>query len=167
MTPTQSRAARALLEWSQSDLAKKANLSESTIRDFEKGRRMPSPNNLAAMQHTLRGHGVILINEGEASPLGGEGVRFSQDNSVFQLEDEFDQLLGEHSTLESVVDFLSKNIESEEDQGVKGHLNKVILDASIDLERVKFRMKEVRSRIDSLNQHTETWLKRSRDTDRT
>src|SRR5689334_22637804 len=36
MTPDQSRAARGLLDWSQAELAARSNLSESTIRDFEK-----------------------------------------------------------------------------------------------------------------------------------
>ncbi|MBS7696288.1 helix-turn-helix transcriptional regulator [Chelatococcus sp. YT9] len=78
MTPTQSRAARALLEWSQSDLAKHANLSESTVRDFEKGRRVPSPNNLSAMVAALRKNGVVLIEDGAEAGIGGEGARFFQ-----------------------------------------------------------------------------------------
>ncbi|WP_349253709.1 helix-turn-helix transcriptional regulator [Bradyrhizobium sp. CB82] len=36
MTPYQSRAARGLLDWSQAELAARSNLSQSTIRDFEK-----------------------------------------------------------------------------------------------------------------------------------
>ena len=49
MTPDQSRAARGLLDWSQAELAARSNLSESTIRDFEKGRRIPSINNLGLL----------------------------------------------------------------------------------------------------------------------
>lgn len=71
MTPEQSRAARGLLDWSQTQLAEKANLSESTIRDFEKGRRIPSVNNLAAIRAALEAAGVQFIPENG----GGAGVR--------------------------------------------------------------------------------------------
>ena len=50
MTPEQSRAARGWLDISQSDLAELANVSLSTVRDFEKGRRKPIDNNLNAMK---------------------------------------------------------------------------------------------------------------------
>jgi transcriptional regulator with XRE-family HTH domain len=62
MTPDQSRAARGLLDWSQAELAARSNLSESTIRDFEKGRRIPSINNLAAVRRALEAAGVQFID---------------------------------------------------------------------------------------------------------
>jgi transcriptional regulator with XRE-family HTH domain len=71
LSPAQSRAARGLLDWSQTDLAKSSNLSESTIRDFEKGRRVPSVNNLAAVIRALEAAGVIFVSENGEGP----GVR--------------------------------------------------------------------------------------------
>jgi transcriptional regulator with XRE-family HTH domain len=62
MTPEQSRAARGLLDWSQAELAARSNLSESTIRDFEKGRRVPSINNMAAIRRALESVGVEFID---------------------------------------------------------------------------------------------------------
>jgi transcriptional regulator with XRE-family HTH domain len=62
MTSDQSRAARGLLDWSQAELAVRSNLSESTIRDFEKGRRVPSINNLAAIRRALEAAGVEFID---------------------------------------------------------------------------------------------------------
>jgi transcriptional regulator with XRE-family HTH domain len=62
MTSDQSRAARGLLDWSQAELAARSNLSESTIRDFEKGRRVPSINNLAAVRRALEAAGVEFID---------------------------------------------------------------------------------------------------------
>ena len=62
MTPDQSRAARGLLDWSQAELAARSNLSESTIRDFEKGRRIPSIHNLAAVRRALEAAGVEFID---------------------------------------------------------------------------------------------------------
>jgi transcriptional regulator with XRE-family HTH domain len=62
MNPDQSRAARGLLDWSQAELAARSNLSESTVRDFEKGRRVPSINNLAAIRRALEAAGVEFID---------------------------------------------------------------------------------------------------------
>ncbi len=58
ITPVQCRAARALLDWSQQDLAKAAHLGLSTIRDFEKGRRVPTYNNLRGIKLALEEGGV-------------------------------------------------------------------------------------------------------------
>ena len=71
LTPAQSRAARGLVEWSQSELAVKSNLSESTIRDFEKGRRVPSVNNLTAVKSALESAGVVFVEANGDGP----GVR--------------------------------------------------------------------------------------------
>jgi transcriptional regulator with XRE-family HTH domain len=62
ITPQQSRAARGLLDWSQARLGEVSNLSESTIRDFEKGRRVPSINNMAAIRAALEAAGIEFIN---------------------------------------------------------------------------------------------------------
>ena len=48
LTAEQSRAARGWLGWSQSELASRASVSLSAVRDFEKGRHVPIRNNLAA-----------------------------------------------------------------------------------------------------------------------
>ena len=61
ITPAQSRAARALLDWTQEDLAKAAHLGLSTIRDFEKGRRTPTYNNLLGIKSALESVGIIFI----------------------------------------------------------------------------------------------------------
>jgi transcriptional regulator with XRE-family HTH domain len=62
ISPQQSRAARGLLDWSQTELGVRANLSESTIRDFEKGRRVPVINNLTAIRAALEAAGVEFTN---------------------------------------------------------------------------------------------------------
>lgn len=69
LSPEQSRAARAWLDWSQEDLAKRAGVSLSTVRDFEKGRREPIPNNLKALRETLEGAGIAFVFQG-GRPLG-------------------------------------------------------------------------------------------------
>lgn len=50
LTPAQSRAARALLGWSQTELARRASVATSTVADFERGQRSPVTNNLEALK---------------------------------------------------------------------------------------------------------------------
>jgi ribosome-binding protein aMBF1 (putative translation factor) len=64
MTPEQSRAARGWLNWTQQDLADKASVGISTVRDFEAGRRQPIANNIAAMRRVIEAAGVELVDEG-------------------------------------------------------------------------------------------------------
>lgn len=70
LSPQQSRAARAWLDWSQDDFAKKAGVSLSTVRDFEKGKRNPIANNLLAMQRALEDAGIRLEFDDKARPVG-------------------------------------------------------------------------------------------------
>lgn len=73
MTPEQCRAARGWLDWSQSDLAAAANVSLSTVRDFEKGRRVPIGNNLAAIRAALEAMGLGFVYAdvgGKTTPCG-------------------------------------------------------------------------------------------------
>jgi ribosome-binding protein aMBF1 (putative translation factor) len=65
MVPEQCRAARGWLDWSQEELAAKASVSLSTVRDFEKGRRVPIANNLTAMRAALEREGIVF-SEGDA-----------------------------------------------------------------------------------------------------
>lgn len=69
MTPEQSRAARAWLDWSQEELAAKATVSLSTVRDFEKGRRVPIANNLGAMRAALETAGISFVDSDGASGI--------------------------------------------------------------------------------------------------
>nr|WP_244661980.1 helix-turn-helix transcriptional regulator [Mesorhizobium huakuii] len=62
MTAEQSRAARALLNWSCVRLGAKSNLSEETIRQFENGRRMPGPGNLTRIRQALEAAGVVFTS---------------------------------------------------------------------------------------------------------
>ena len=70
-TPAQSRAARALLDWTQPKLAKSAALGLSTVVDFERARRAVSPEALAAIRAALELAGVIFVDENGEGP----GVR--------------------------------------------------------------------------------------------
>jgi len=70
LAPEQSRAARSWLCWSQDQLAAKAKVSVSTIRDFETGKRAPIANNLEAIERALSEAGVVLLNDERGGPVG-------------------------------------------------------------------------------------------------
>ena len=71
LSPAQSRAARALLNITQTELAGTANLGLSTVVDFERERRQVSPVAIEAIWHALKRAGVEFIDENG----GGPGVR--------------------------------------------------------------------------------------------
>jgi transcriptional regulator with XRE-family HTH domain len=73
MSPEQCRAARGWLGWTQQELARRAGVGLSTVRDFEKGERMPIPNNFAAIRRAIEASGIEFLDE------GGEavGIRIS------------------------------------------------------------------------------------------
>lgn len=67
ITPAQIRAARALLGWSQGQLAKAARVGLSTVKDVEIGKRDPISNNIEAIRRTLQDGGVVFV------PGNGDG----------------------------------------------------------------------------------------------
>lgn len=71
MTPSQCRAARALVAMSQDQLAKASGVAKRTIASFEKEDRQPYDRTLAALRNALETAGVEFIAENG----GGEGVR--------------------------------------------------------------------------------------------
>src|SRR5277367_2003896 len=64
LTPKHVRAARALLAWSQQDLAKAAGVATSTVADFERGQRKPVANNAQAIREALEGAGIRFLPTG-------------------------------------------------------------------------------------------------------
>jgi ribosome-binding protein aMBF1 (putative translation factor) len=73
ISPAQSRAARALLNWSEADLAGRLGLGEAFVRDFESGRSVPASGQIEVLRSTLMANGVVF------SEAGGEsGVRLSR-----------------------------------------------------------------------------------------
>ncbi len=74
ITPEQCRAARALLDWSQTAFANAASAGQSTVAKFERGTRKPHASTLERMRATFEAAGVEFIDENG----GGMGVRFRQ-----------------------------------------------------------------------------------------
>lgn len=64
----QCRAARALLGWSQTELATKAEVSSSTIADFERGERSPQKKTLAEIRHVFNTEGCSFRDGGVTRP---------------------------------------------------------------------------------------------------
>jgi transcriptional regulator with XRE-family HTH domain len=72
LTPAQCRGARALLDMTQPELARRAQVGLSTVVDFERERRSVSPEAVRKMQQALETSGIEFIDENG----GGLGVRF-------------------------------------------------------------------------------------------
>ncbi len=71
ISAAQCKGARAMLGWSQDDLAKAAKVAKQTLADFERGARSPYERTLADILRALESAGVEFIEENG----GGPGVR--------------------------------------------------------------------------------------------
>ncbi len=72
LSPQQCRAGRGLIDWTQEELADRAGVSRSTVRDYEKGRHDLHRASAAMIVGAFEQAGVILIGaEGDLGP----GVR--------------------------------------------------------------------------------------------
>lgn len=67
----QSKAARALLDMTQADLAKLSKVNVNTLVDFENGARATHPRTIEAIQRALEQAGIEFIKENG----GGPGLR--------------------------------------------------------------------------------------------
>ncbi len=77
ITPAQCRAARALLNWSQTQLEASSRVAKKTIADFEREARSPYPRTIEAICTALETAGVEFIAENG----GGAGVRLRKDKA--------------------------------------------------------------------------------------
>lgn len=76
MTPSQCRAARALVAISQDRLAEVSGVAKRTIASFEKEDRQPYQRTISALRESLEKIGVEFIPENG----GGAGVRLRYDD---------------------------------------------------------------------------------------
>jgi transcriptional regulator with XRE-family HTH domain len=74
--PSQVRAARAMLGWSQEQLAQDAEVGLSTVREFESERRAADTGAVASLRRALWNGGVVFT---PGTPDAGPGVRLVAD----------------------------------------------------------------------------------------
>ncbi|MCK0197758.1 helix-turn-helix domain-containing protein [Ancylobacter sp. 6x-1] len=74
ITPIQMRAARALIGWTQLEVARAAGVSEMSVKNIERGVTDPRVSTLRAIQQAFEDAGVEFI-DGPYSGDGGPGVR--------------------------------------------------------------------------------------------
>jgi transcriptional regulator with XRE-family HTH domain len=67
ITPLQCRKGRNVLEWTQAELGEEAGVPLNTIVRFERGERVASEENVAALRQAMEMAGVIFS--------GTDGVR--------------------------------------------------------------------------------------------
>lgn len=74
ITSEQCRAGRAILGWSQDQLASASKVAKATIANFEAGKRTPYDRTLQDMREAMETAGVVFQAAGEMVE-GGPGVR--------------------------------------------------------------------------------------------
>ena len=74
LSASQCRGARGLLGWSQGELADRAGVSRSTVKDFETERHALHHSTERLLIDAIEAGGVLLIAAGEAGP----GVRLKR-----------------------------------------------------------------------------------------
>ena len=72
ISPSQCRAARAATGLHQIELADAAGVSRPTVAEFERGERVPYPNNLKAIRAAFEAIGVVFLDPED----GQEGILF-------------------------------------------------------------------------------------------
>lgn len=65
ITPEQIRAARAMLDWTQGELAERAGISKTGLNNIERGASDPKSSTLGAIQRVLEEAGLEFTNGNE------------------------------------------------------------------------------------------------------
>jgi transcriptional regulator with XRE-family HTH domain len=68
LTPELCRAARGLLDWTQADLAGHADISRSTVRDYEGSRHDVHRATAAQLRRAFEDRGVVFVDIAEVGP---------------------------------------------------------------------------------------------------
>jgi transcriptional regulator with XRE-family HTH domain len=78
ISPQQCRAARAMLGWSQDELATAACVARATVADFERENRTPVSNNLAAIRLVFEKEGIQFLPDEDGM---GDGIRLRRNKN--------------------------------------------------------------------------------------
>ena len=85
----QCRAARAMLNWSPTELAERAHVTPDWLHEFEQGREPGDdfdPNETARLRQALEGGGIDFLDSGLPSSGGGLGLRLKADGGYVEPE---------------------------------------------------------------------------------
>jgi transcriptional regulator with XRE-family HTH domain len=74
ISPALCRAARAMLAWNQTELARAAGIGRSTVISYETLGRETQPQHVDAIERALRAAGIDIIADDDGRPAG---VRFA------------------------------------------------------------------------------------------
>jgi transcriptional regulator with XRE-family HTH domain len=72
LSASQCRAARGVLNWSQSKLCEEAKVGRATLTEFENERREPYERTLRDIRAAFEAAGVQFVSQGDEA--GGDGV---------------------------------------------------------------------------------------------
>lgn len=79
LNPRLCVAARAVLGWSQADLAQRAGVARATVADYERAARTPIANNLRAIVRCLEAAGIGFL---DPAIHGGMGLIWPTKNGT-------------------------------------------------------------------------------------
>jgi hypothetical protein len=111
LTPELCRAGRALLAWTQRELAERAQTAVSTVADFERGSRTPIPNSVDAITAAFEaggvrfdgGRAVLIAGTAPFATLpGGRPIRWVDSGYLGNWADRLDSQSG----LAQLIDML-------------------------------------------------------------
>jgi transcriptional regulator with XRE-family HTH domain len=124
----QIRAARGLINWSQTDLAKASGISLNALSNLEKGQAVPRSDTLQAVQKSLEGAGVEF--------LPGKGVRLRSELFAFE-KFEGENIINHH--LKDILDVLGDAADKEVLYWVDNKKYEAAFPGSIKLYRDYYR----------------------------
>jgi len=78
LTSAQCRAARALLDWSQQQLADAARVGVVTVRQLESGAAQPRNSTVDVLTRALESAGVQFLADGDVAAGSGVALRDPQ-----------------------------------------------------------------------------------------
>lgn len=93
-SPSQIRAARGLLDWSQKDLAERAGVTEATVRNAEKEGATPNSKTLAAIERAF----------------GNESIQFYGDKGLEKREGNILQFVGQKGFMSFMNDVYEESL---------------------------------------------------------
>ena len=88
LKPEQVRAARALLDWSQQELAERAGTARMTIRHIEEGTVQPHRGTIADIVKVFSDHGVEFVGDHGVSRRDDQVVKLTGETVFFRVLDD-------------------------------------------------------------------------------